>query len=96
MKSTQAGLVTGEQICLKGAEVGGFELQGQGLRHGAFGDELGEADDVDGLHVVVGQAVPRGLWARVLHVAFPGMAAFEQPEQGAAGDKGWAAAVEGL
>lgn len=50
----------GEQVGCEGAEAGGFELQGQVLRHRVVGDEPGEAEEVDGPHVVVCQAVPEG------------------------------------
>lgn len=44
----------GEQVRFKGAEAGGFELEREVLRHGVVGYEPGEAEEVDGPHVVVG------------------------------------------
>ena len=63
---------------MEGAEAGGFELQGQVLRHGVVWDEPGEAEEVDGPHVVVAEAVPEGLGRQrlpVVHVAFAGVVA---------------------
>ena len=53
-------------------------MQGQVLRHGVVWDEPGEAEEVDGPHVVVGQAGPEGLGRQrlpVVHVAFAGVVA---------------------
>lgn len=44
----------GEQVGFEGAEAGGLELKGQVLRHGVIRDQPGEAEEVDGPHVVVG------------------------------------------
>ena len=63
----------GEQVRLEGAEAGSLELQRQVLRHGVIGDEPGEAEEVDGPHVVVRQAVPeraRRERLPIVHVAF--------------------------
>ena len=68
----------GEEIRLKGAEAGGFELQGEVLRHGVVWDEPGEAEEVDGPHVVVGEAVPEGARRErlpVVHVPLAGIVA---------------------
>ena len=68
----------GEQVRFERAEAGGFELQGQVRGHWVVWDQPGEAEEVDGPHVVVCEAVPerfRGQGLPVVHVAFAGVVA---------------------
>lgn len=63
---------------MKGAEAGGFELQRQILRHGVVGNQPGKAEEVDGPHVIIRQAVPECLGRQrltVVHVALAGIVA---------------------
>ena len=53
-------------------------MQREILRHGVVWDEPGEAEEVDGPHVVVGQAAPEGAGRQrlpVVHVPFAGVVA---------------------
>ena len=68
----------GEEVGLKGIEADGFKLEGEVLRHRVIRDEPGESEEVDGPHVVVGEAVPElagGEGFTVVHVAFGGVVA---------------------
>ena len=63
---------------MKGAEAGGFELQGQIRRHWIIRYQPRQAEEVDGPHVVVCQTVPEGFRRQrlaVVHVAFAGVVA---------------------
>ena len=68
----------GEEVRFEGAEAGGLELQGQVLRHWVVRNQPGKAEEVDGPHVVIRQAVPECLRRQrltVVHVALAGIVA---------------------